>query len=177
MMDTNSLIPKKNGHKLNSKTWDEHTSNEHKWELYDGMPFSASDTEERDRLALCLVYNMGLEHFLKILPIESKQELSSLQTVRFEDISLSIVRDILADILGRYYIDRIILGSPERAEQEILISMFEKWRQLVSRKLLDSGMIAESYTAMKDNEIMNLSLYDLLELRDKYLRVEGNMTE
>jgi hypothetical protein len=47
-------------------TWDAHTSEEHKYDLWDGMPFSPANTYERDRLAVCLVYNMGLEHFGRI---------------------------------------------------------------------------------------------------------------
>lgn len=75
MLRKSPLVPGKQGQQINYETWDQHTSEEHKWELYDGMPFSPDDPSERDRLAICLVYNMGLEHFVKLLPTESKKVL------------------------------------------------------------------------------------------------------
>lgn len=78
MLKKSPLVPRKEGQLLDYETWDEHTSEEHKWEFYDGMPFSATNTYERDRLAVCLVYNMGLRHFLKLLPEQSKKDLKEL---------------------------------------------------------------------------------------------------
>lgn len=39
------------------------------------MPFSSDGGVQRDRLALCLIYSMGLEHLAKLLPEQSKKEL------------------------------------------------------------------------------------------------------
>lgn len=88
------------------------------------------------------------------------------------DLALSIVRSILDDIQGRYGLDRMILGGSDRDEQETLISMFEHWRQLVSRELYSKGLITEEFKAMETPEIKKLSLYDLLELRENYLKFE-----
>lgn len=71
------LVPKLEQQELDGETWDIHTSGEHKWELWDGIAFDPVG-EERDRLAICLVYNMGLRHFLEILPAESKGILKEL---------------------------------------------------------------------------------------------------
>lgn len=69
------LIPERVPKKLDYVTWVEHTSKEHKWELWEGVPFSL-DGQERDLLALCLIYSMGLEHMVKeLLPKQSKIEL------------------------------------------------------------------------------------------------------
>jgi hypothetical protein len=165
-MKKGPLVPKKMGQKLNAEIWGQLTSAE----------LSSLDNVERDRLAICLIYNMGLQHFLKILPSESKQELSDLQTGNNEDLALTIVRSILDDIQGRYGLDRMILGGPDRDSQEILISMFEKWRQLVSQNLYAQGLINECYKVMENHEIQKLSLYDLLEIRENYLRIDGKNT-
>lgn len=79
MMMKSYLIPQREGQKLSAKIWLEHTSEEHKWELWDGIAFS-NDGIERDRLTICLVYNMGLKHFLDLLPDESKMILKELLT-------------------------------------------------------------------------------------------------
>ncbi|NOU53724.1 hypothetical protein HN020_02760 [Brevibacillus borstelensis] len=72
MLEKSYLVPKKEGQLLNCKEWDEHTSEEHKWELWEGIPFS-TEVYERDRLAICLIYSMGLEYFVnELLPDESK---------------------------------------------------------------------------------------------------------
>jgi hypothetical protein len=75
MLKKSPLIPKKEGRRIDYETWNNHTSEEHKWELYDGIPFSQDDSSERDRLAICLIYSMGLEHFVNLLPAESKRAL------------------------------------------------------------------------------------------------------
>jgi hypothetical protein len=78
-MEKSPLVPLKEGQLLDFETWDAHTSDEHKWELWDGMPFSPLPfTGERYRLAICLIYSMGLEHFVKIMSEESKQILKDL---------------------------------------------------------------------------------------------------
>jgi hypothetical protein len=59
------LIPKLEGQKMTLKEWDTHASAEHKWELYDGLPFGEED--ERDRVMLGLIYSAGLKHLLEIL--------------------------------------------------------------------------------------------------------------
>lgn len=77
MENLSELVPGVEGTKINFKTWDEHTSYEHKWELWNGIPF-CDDGIERDKLSMCLIYSMGLKHFLKILPVKSKQHLFEL---------------------------------------------------------------------------------------------------
>jgi hypothetical protein len=77
------LVPLCEGQLLNYEEWDEHTSEERKWELYDGVPFSP-DGLERDRLAVCLIFSMGLQVMLKILPKESKDILRELLNAKTE---------------------------------------------------------------------------------------------
>ena len=71
------LIPERTSNKLDYETWNQHTSEEQKWELWDGIPFS-NDGKERDLLTICLIYNMGISHLLNILPEYSKKELFQL---------------------------------------------------------------------------------------------------
>jgi hypothetical protein len=60
---------------LTFEQWYEHTPAENKLELTDG---DALWEDERERMALALVYNMGMEYFVSILPEESKQALKEL---------------------------------------------------------------------------------------------------
>ncbi|TDY42362.1 hypothetical protein C7445_11640 [Alicyclobacillus sacchari] len=54
--------------------WNMATSNDHLWELWGGIPFH-EDGIERDRLAVCLLYSMGLRHFVELLPEQSRDAL------------------------------------------------------------------------------------------------------
>ncbi|WP_240420463.1 hypothetical protein [Paenibacillus periandrae] len=93
-----------------------------------------------------------------------------------DDLALKIVKSILDDIQGRYGLDQMIIGGPDRKEQEIIILMFEQWRQLVSRELHAKGLINDCYRPMEIHEIENLSLSELLEIREKYLQIDASNT-
>jgi hypothetical protein len=59
--------------------WLEHTPYENKLELIDRKTLCGS--EERDRLLMALLYNVGFKHLFKILPLESLQILYQLCSV------------------------------------------------------------------------------------------------
>lgn len=80
MLKKSPLIPEWDPKKLDYETWNQHTSEEHTWELWNGMPFSPDGGVQRDRLALCLIYSMGLEHLAKLLPEQTKKELLQILT-------------------------------------------------------------------------------------------------
>lgn len=69
------LVPTAEPQIMSIEEWDTHTSAEHKWE-FDGTPFS--NTLERDRVMLGLIFSAGLKHILEILPTESIEELKKL---------------------------------------------------------------------------------------------------
>lgn len=71
-----NLIPKLKPQQLTYDTWQEHTPCENKLELIDGE--ALWDGEQRDRLLMALVYNVGLKHLVDILSDESKQALCQL---------------------------------------------------------------------------------------------------
>lgn len=71
------LVPQIEPSLMDCQEWDTHTSSEHKWELYDGMPFSSNELQ-RDRVLLGLIYSSGLKHLLEILPEQSLKELKQL---------------------------------------------------------------------------------------------------
>ena len=78
MIIKSPLIPERDPKRLDYETWNQHTSEEHKWELWDGIPFS-SDGTQRDRLAVCLIFSVGLERLVtELLPEQSKKELLQL---------------------------------------------------------------------------------------------------
>ncbi len=77
MLMKSPLIPVREPQPLNAKIWDEHTSEEHKWELWDGIPFF-KDGIERDRLTICLIHSMGLKHLVQLLPEQSRNDLRQL---------------------------------------------------------------------------------------------------
>lgn len=70
------LIPGLEPQKLTARLWEEHTPYENKLELADGEALWGG--EERDRLLIALVYNVGLKHLVDILPDESKPVLCQL---------------------------------------------------------------------------------------------------
>jgi hypothetical protein len=71
-----SLTPRKEPQLLTWEDWDEHTPYENKLELINGEALWGG--EERDRMVLALVYNIGLKHFVMMLPNESRAILKDL---------------------------------------------------------------------------------------------------
>lgn len=57
------------------------------------------------------------------------------------------------------------------------ISMCESWREIVSQKLLKFGLSEEVYTRKSKEELRAMSLYDLLGLRDRFIRYQGDENE
>lgn len=70
------LVPKREPQKVSYDIWEIHTPGENKLELISGECLWGAG--ERDRMTLMLIYNMGLENLIKILPSESKQILKVL---------------------------------------------------------------------------------------------------
>lgn len=70
------LVPKRAAQKVTYDMWNEYTPYENKLELYDGEALGGD--EQRDKMLLLLVYNTGLEHFVHLLPVESKGILKQL---------------------------------------------------------------------------------------------------
>lgn len=66
-----NLIPRLEAQKLTFDVWSEHTPSENKLELDDGQALWGGD--ERDRLLMALLYNVGFKHLLAILPAESRE--------------------------------------------------------------------------------------------------------
>ncbi len=71
-----NLTPRIEPQRLTVSVWLDHTPGENKLELMDGEALYGG--EERDKLLMALLYNIGFEHLLKILPLESKQLLTQL---------------------------------------------------------------------------------------------------
>ncbi|WP_375844926.1 hypothetical protein [Cytobacillus sp. Hz8] len=67
------LIPQKDAQPINFKIYDEYTPGENKLELLGGvfLPFD----NEREKMTMLCLFNMGLQEFIRILPEESKEEL------------------------------------------------------------------------------------------------------
>jgi hypothetical protein len=70
------LIPKKEAQEVTVSIREEYTPHDYKLELIDGvfLPFN----NEREKMLLLCLYNMGLENFVKLLPNESKEILKEL---------------------------------------------------------------------------------------------------
>jgi len=67
------LIPKKEAQPITYKIYDEYTPGENKLELFRGefLPFN----NEREKMLMLCLFNMGIKEFISILPQESKEEL------------------------------------------------------------------------------------------------------
>jgi DNA-binding transcriptional MerR regulator len=74
--DKEELIPLKEPQRLTCEQWAQYTPYENKLELFDGQ--ALADLRERENMIIALLYNIGLEHFVKILPQESKAILKEL---------------------------------------------------------------------------------------------------
>jgi hypothetical protein len=70
MGDVSNLVPELTGQLLDYDTWSKHTP-EQGFELWDGIPFFV-DGIARDRLTICCIHSMGLQHFVNLLPQKSK---------------------------------------------------------------------------------------------------------
>lgn len=79
MLEKSYLIPQKEGQLLSLQEFDAHTTEEHKFEFFNGKPFSPSNTFEADRLLIMLLYSVGLKRFVaELLPDNSKKILLEL---------------------------------------------------------------------------------------------------
>lgn len=74
--DKEELIPLKEPQRLTCEQWAQYTPYENKLELFDGQ--ALADLRERENMIVALIYNIGLKHFVKILPQESKAILKEL---------------------------------------------------------------------------------------------------
>lgn len=77
------LIPKKEAQPINYEIYEGFTPGENKLELLSGvfLPFN----NEREKMLLLCLYNMGLQEFVTILPQESKEELFHLLQQNLEE--------------------------------------------------------------------------------------------
>ena len=74
--DKEELVPLAEPQRLTCEQWAQYTPYENKLELFDGQ--ALADLRERENMIIALVYNIGLKHFVKILPQESKAILKEL---------------------------------------------------------------------------------------------------
>ncbi|WP_449619486.1 hypothetical protein [Robertmurraya sp. Marseille-Q9965] len=67
------LIIKKDAQPINYEIYNEYTPGENKLEMVNDvfLPFN----NEREKMLLLCLFNMGLQEFIRILPEESKEEL------------------------------------------------------------------------------------------------------
>lgn len=70
-MREEKLVHLKEPQRLTCEQWDRYTPYENKLELWDGE--ALCDLQEMENMLLALLYNVGLEHFVKTLPKESKE--------------------------------------------------------------------------------------------------------
>ncbi|WP_058486974.1 hypothetical protein [Defluviitalea phaphyphila] len=74
--DKEELVPLAEPQRLTCEQWAQYTPYENKLELFDGQ--ALADLRERENMIIALIYNIGLKHFVKILPQESKAILKEL---------------------------------------------------------------------------------------------------
>lgn len=89
------------------------------------------------------------------------------------DITFSIVHKIVQDMRGRDSVGVPIEDVNMRDFASAQISMYESWREIISQELLKFGLTDEGYIRKSNEELRAMSLYDLLELREVYIRYKG----
>ncbi len=85
------------------------------------------------------------------------------------DIALEIVKQIIGDMQGRYVVDAIVFSANDRDEVNVKVTMFEEWRRIVSQLLYDNRFLEKIYQPKSRDELMSMSLAEILERRDVYL--------
>ncbi|MGG0936990.1 hypothetical protein ABHN11_12880 [Brevibacillus centrosporus] len=90
-----------------------------------------------------------------------------------QDITYKIVKKLINDMLGRYQIDSAVGNVKSRAEIDVQVAMFERWRQLIGTELIKSGLIEVGYTPKTEDDLGKMSLAEILELRDSYIKWMG----
>lgn len=89
------------------------------------------------------------------------------------DITYSIVYQLIQDMRVRDSTEKSIENVNIRDVAIIQISMYETWRELISQELLRCGMVDEGYIRKRNEDLRAMSFHDLLELRDLYVRYQG----
>lgn len=88
-----------------------------------------------------------------------------------KDITYKIVRTLIDDMKNRYIVDAVMCGVPsDRDGINIQVEIYEQWRHLISEELVKNGKIRTGYIRKTRREIEAMSLYNILELRDFYLK-------
>lgn len=79
-----------------------------------------------------------------------------------EKLAVSIVREIIRDIYGRYGMEQFFRSTEPRIQVEI----YEKWIHVVSNELKKAGVIEEVYTPLNTDE---MSFVDIINRSVFYL--------
>lgn len=82
-----------------------------------------------------------------------------------KDISTQIVKDIISDIYCRSGLEQYFRSL----HPEIQVEMYEKWIELVSKRLHEKGLIEEEYMPLKINE---MSFVEIVNRSSYYIRNE-----
>lgn len=83
-----------------------------------------------------------------------------------EKLAVSIVREIIRDIYGRYGMEQFFRSI----EPRIQVNVYEQWIHVVSKELKQAGVIEEVY---KPLETEKMSFVDIINRSDFYLKSDG----
>ncbi|HZK84987.1 MAG TPA: hypothetical protein VFC58_09990 [Desulfosporosinus sp.] len=140
-----NLIPRLDAQKLTTSAWYDHTPGENKLELIDGQ--ACWGGVERDRLLMALLYNIGFEHLLAILPRESREILHHLcQEDTFLDAREKVTTladpkvKIALDILDRYLETSFGEESQSLRNTVRMITDLDTIERIIERILADNSI-------------------------------------
>lgn len=68
--------------------------------------------------------------------------------------------------------DTFVFVVTERKGLDIQVEMFERWRYLISKKLFNAGLVNDCFSSLLLEELKRWSLYEILEMREFYMKEE-----
>lgn len=149
MLENSYLIPQKKGQFLSYEDFDAHTTEEHKFEFYDGKPFSPDNTFQEDRLLIMLLYSIGVERFVnELLPQESKKLLYLLLKSNQVNEGLSN-KDKLSLLKEIILADQAIIDELNEEESEDYFECIDIFLQSSDNTIMEASL-ATRYLIFKN---------------------------
>jgi hypothetical protein len=152
VLEKSYLIPQKKGQLLSYEDFDAHTTEEHKFEFFDGKPFSPDNTFQEDRLLIMLLYSVGFERFVnELLPDESKKII--LQLLKSNQVNkglskkekLSLLKDMILS-------DKDVIDVLNQEESDDYFDCVEIFLQTSNKIIMEASLATRFLIIRKAKE-------------------------
>lgn len=151
MLEKSYLVPHRKGQLLSHNDINAHAIDGHKFELYDGKPFSPENTYQEDRMLIMLLYSVGLERVVnELLVEESKKELfqllkSNVNIRVSKNEKLSLLRELILK-------DEAIIEEFNEEEGEDYFDCIEIFLQSIDKTIIEASLATRFLIIKKAKE-------------------------